>query len=82
MKSFNKTYLPESINYNGEVYKLNSEISSAMNLNNTSPNTIASTLKKQDRKAILVNVLSRNLNGKTDLYGRAYKPTKWIFTNK
>lgn len=82
MKQYNKTYLPETITYNGETYSINVEISGAMNANNTPVNTIAATLREQGRKAILVNVLSRNLRGKTDLHGNPYQPTKWIFTNK
>lgn len=81
MKTFNKTFLPEEIIYNGDKYVLNSQISSAMNLNRTNPKTIVETLKKQDRKAVLVQVLSNKLKGKSDLYGNTYKPTQWIFTN-
>lgn len=29
-----------------------------------------------------VDVLSKNLRGKTDLYGLPYQPTKWIFIEK
>lgn len=82
MKTFNKTYLPDAINYNGEEYKCNIEISAAMTLNNTPVNVIADTLKKEGRKAVLVRVLARNLRGRTDLHGKAYQPSKWIFTNK
>lgn len=81
MKTFNKTFLPETINYLGKELKMNSEISSAMNLNNTNPKTIIETLKKENRTGVLVNVLSKNLRGKTDLYGKPYQPTKWIFSN-
>ena len=41
----------------------------------------AATLRKEGRKAVLVNVMSKNLRGKTDLHGKPYQPTKWIFTN-
>jgi len=80
MKQFTRTYLPEEIKYNGNTYKCNAAISGSMNANYTSPNAIALTLKKEGRKAVLVNVLSRNLKGKTDLHGRPYQPTKHIFT--
>lgn len=82
MKKLNKTFLPDEIEYNGETYKRNSFISIAMGLNNTSESVIASTLKKEGRKCVLVNVLSKNLKGKNDIHGKPYKPTKWIFTNK
>jgi len=81
MKQYNKNHLPQGIVYNGETYIVNAPISSAMNANNTPVNTIAATLKKEGRKAILVNVLSSNLKGRTNLHGKPYQPTKWIFTN-
>ena len=81
MKQYSRTHLPDSIEYNGETYKVNIEISGVMRDNNTSFNTIAATLRKEGRKAVLVNVMSKNLRGKTDLHGKPYQPTKWIFTN-
>lgn len=81
MKTFKKTSLPESINYNGEVYKNNVTISSGMNLSNTNPKKVLDALKSTGKKGILVEVLSTNLKNKTDLYGKKYEPTKWIFTN-
>lgn len=39
-------------------------------------------LKALGYKLIRVEVLSRNLKGKTDLHGNPYKPTEWIFTAK
>jgi hypothetical protein len=81
MKTYNKTFLPDSINYLGIELKMNSFISSAMMLNNTNPKTIIETLKKENRKAVLVNVLSKNLKGRADLYGKQYQPTKWIYSN-
>ena len=81
MKQYSRTHLPDFIEYNGETYKVNIEISGAMRDNNTPVNTIAATLRKEGRKAVLVNVMSKNLRGKTDLHGKPYQPTKWIFTN-
>ena len=81
MKQYSRTHLPDFIEYNGETYKVNIEISGAMRDNNTPINTIAATLRKEGRKAVLVNVMSKNLRGKTDLHGKPYQPTKWIFTN-
>lgn len=82
MKQYNKTYLPDAITYNGVTYYPNSAITSGMIANNTSLNTISATLKREGRKAICVNVLSKNLKGKTDLYRQPYKPMQHIFTNK
>lgn len=80
MKTFNKTFLPDSIDHKGNSYKRNIPISFAMNSNDTSTAIIAATLKKEGRKGVLVNVLATQLKGKTDLHGQPYKPTKWIFT--
>jgi len=82
MKTFSRTYLPETIKYNGEIYHKNAAISGAMNANNTSLNTIAASLKKEGRKAILVNCLAQNLKGKTDLHGKLYQPTRHIYTTE
>lgn len=81
MKQYHKKYLPDNIVYKGDNYKKNVAISGAMNANNTPINRINYTLKQMGRKAILVNVLSSNLKGRTDLHGHPYQPTKWIFTN-
>ena len=80
MKHFNKTYLVDSINYNGENYYCNAAMSGAMSANNTKPSLVSQVLKKEGRKGVLVNVLSKELKGKTDLHGQPYKPTKWIYT--
>lgn len=80
MKTYNKTYLPDSITYNGVLYFNNPAISTAMELNNTRLSFIVAELKKQGRKAVLVNVLSNSLKGRTDLHGQPYKPTRHIFT--
>ena len=61
MKQYSKTHLRDCIIYKGETYKVNIEISGAMRDNNTPVNTIAATLRKEGRKAVLVNVLSRSV---------------------
>lgn len=81
MKTFNKTYLPDEVTYNGEKYALDVLTSSLMNVSNTNPKTIIERLKRQGKKGVLVQVLSNSLKGRTDLYGKPYKPTQWIFTN-
>jgi len=80
MKQYNKTYLPDEITFNGESYKANGRISTAVMLNNTSLKTVQNTLKMEGRKMIVVNVMSKSLKGKSDLYGHPYKPNKHIFT--
>lgn len=76
MKIFNRTYLPETITYNGSVYKM--EQSSA---NENSSRYDVMDLMCKGKKCIRVNVLSRKLKGKTDFFGQPYRPTTWIFTN-
>lgn len=80
MRVFSKTSLPDAIVTMGEIYKLNISMSSAMHLNNTRINTISETLRKEGRKAVLVKVLQKNLKSRTDLHGKPYKPTEWIYT--
>lgn len=81
MKTYNKSSLPEAIFYNGDTYTVNISISAAMTLNYTPIKTIAATLKKEGRKGILVNVMSKALRGKTDLHGKPYTPNQFIYTN-
>lgn len=80
MKTFKKDHLPESITYNGKIFKYNAHVSGAMNANGTMPNSIERELKKQERSSVLVLVLSKNLKGRTDLHGNPYQPSKHIFT--
>jgi len=80
MKTFNRTFLVDAITYSGEIYHRNDAITSAMEKNNTNLKNISFALRLQGRKAILVNCLSKNLKGKTDLHGRPYKPSKHIYT--
>lgn len=78
MKTFNRTSLPESIVYNGKVYKCDAKASALV-----SGKKVFSLgeLGLIDKSVIFVNVLSKNLKNKTDLFGQPYKPTTWIFTN-
>lgn len=80
MKTYNKDHLPDYIDYKGERYMLNVEISGAMNANNTSVKTISNTLKKEKRRGVLVNCMDKRLKGKRDLHHKPYEPTKWIYT--
>ena len=75
MKTFNKTYLPEFINYNGLKYTLEQSCT-----NERGAKYDLMDLNCKGKKVIQCNVLSKNLKGKTDLWGRPYKPTIWLFT--
>lgn len=72
MKTYNKTHCPDVIEYNGESYKLD----------------IAAThehregVKLSSRYHIRVNVLSKNLKGRTDLHGNLYTPNTFIYSNE
>lgn len=81
MKSYSKTHLPDSITYNGEVYTFNGAISGAMAASGTNPADVIKSLKSTGKKGILVKVLSRRLRGMTDLHGKLYTPSEFIFTN-
>lgn len=81
MKTYKRTHLPDSLNVNGIEMTVNIGISSGMQRNGTHPKKIAAELKKQNRKCALVLVLEKNLRGRTDLHGRLYQPSQWIYTN-
>lgn len=80
MKTFNRTTLVDKINYNGRVYTPNAPLSATFSANRRSLPNILDALNKGGQKAVLVQVLSKNLKGKTDLYGKPYQPTLWIYT--
>lgn len=80
MKTLSRTDLPDTIEQNGQTYTLNRMITSAMERNGTTLGHISKELKKEGRKAILVNVLAKNLRGKLDIHNKPYAPTRWIFT--
>lgn len=81
MKTYRKTYLPDSITYQGKELKHNASMSGAMIANGTKPNVIAKILRQTGRIGVLVLVLSKNLKGRTDLHGKPYEPTQHIFSN-
>lgn len=81
MKSFKKYYLPDSIEYAGKTLTMNAEASAKINLGR-SANLEANFQKEVNEKTVcIVEVMSKNLRGKNDLYGQPYKPTKFIFSN-
>lgn len=82
MKTFNKSFLPEKIMYNGKIFVCNYSVSADINIQNKSVLSIENEAIAitGHKNIILVNVLSKNLRGKTDLHGNNYKPSRWIFT--
>lgn len=77
MKIYNKTSLPEKIDYNGKEYKCDMNLSADVT-SIKSPKLTELKIKKVD--FIVVTVLSARLRGKLDLWGQPYKPTTWVFT--
>jgi len=71
MKTFSKYELPDVIFYNKKTYKVNVSLSSDYMLGNK---------PELPKGAILVNVLSKRLRGKTDIFRQPYTPTPFIFT--
>lgn len=80
MKTFKRTSLPREIKYNGKIFTRNNDLSNDLALGKTSIFKL-STLT-QPNPCILVEVLPAWLKGVSDLHGRPYKPTQWIFTAK
>lgn len=73
----NRTYLQEEINVKGILFR-----PYIKPIDNTNVVTIKRELKAKGIRHITVNVLSSRLKGKTDLWGKPYKPTVWIYTDK
>lgn len=69
MKTFNRTSIPERIEYNNKIYHLDIGLS----------NAYKDGKKPHSKNVVLVKVLSRKLKGVTDLHGTEYKPSEWIF---
>lgn len=81
MKTLSRTYLPETIEHGGQTYTLNRFCTIGWERNNTPLSHITRELKKDNnRKAILVKVLAKNLRGKLDVHNKPYQPTRWIYT--
>jgi hypothetical protein len=66
MKTFRKSYVPESIEYKGKIYKLDGEVVAALG-HQPKPNSI---------KLVVTNPY---LRGKTDLHGRPYPSSTHYF---
>jgi len=69
MKVFHKTHLPDAVIYNKNTYLLNTKKTVSLMLFKMAPKG----------KYVIVEVLSKNLKGKTDLHGRLYSPTRHVF---
>lgn len=67
------THLPESITINKIVFK---------RLNKPFIEVPLKAMKILKIKYRVIGVLSRNLRGRTDLYGKPYEPTKWVFVEE
>lgn len=78
MKTFNRTSLPESISYNGKIHKCDFKASAALSLGGV---VSWDAFGLCGKSVVYVKVLSKQVKGKTDLYGQPYKPTTWVFTN-
>jgi len=70
MKQYNKTHCPDTITYKGETFTLDIAATNAHKAGERLPG----------KCHVLVNVLSKNLKGRTDLYGREYKPNVFIYS--
>ena len=69
MKNFKRRNLPEYVTYKGEkyVYLCGKHVDKST---------------YEGKKVVQVNVMSRNLEGKTDLHGQPYKPSQFIFVRE
>ena len=84
MKTFKKSYLPDTVNYNGYTLKLNMAETSGPNGERYLDRhriRAAEDLKSKGVTVCLVACMSNNLKGKTDLHGQPYKPNLYIFSD-
>ena len=70
MKSFNRTSLPDAVQYNGKEYKYFSA---------SLPSFTQFTEMIKSHKFIEVKVLASALKNCTDLHGKKYKPNSFYF---
>ncbi len=80
MKIFNRTYLPEKINYNGKTLKPVIPASATITNDREAEKEILK-LKAEGKTAAVVKVLQTRLKGVRDLRGNLYRPSIFIFSN-
>ena len=68
MKTF--AHLPEKLTSKGIIFKMNPELSAK------------NRLPVNGKKYRVVYVMSKNLKGKKDFFGKPYEPTKWVYTEE
>lgn len=69
MKAFKRTVMPDSITHNNRIYKLDVEKSHLFNNGKDFDET----------GCIILELHNRRLKGKTDLHGKAYQNSYWIY---
>ncbi len=79
MKIFTRASLPSKIVYNGSIYVLDIDSTNVI-YNGGYLNKILPQSKRGDK--IVVKVLSSRLKDKTDLHGKPYQPSQWIFSKQ
>ncbi len=80
IRTYKKSYCPESIEHHGQVLTLNGYFS-ALQHQDKSGQDFAKQLIAQGKTVAFVQVLNPRLRGKTDLHGQPYKGSKFIFSN-
>lgn len=74
------SYLPDTLQFNGRTYKQHIAASALIEPKDFKKEK--EQLKKQNYLVRTIQVLSRNLRGKTDLHHKPYKPTQWLFIHQ
>lgn len=82
MRTFKKTYLPDSIDYKGKVLKLDAAKSATVTLAGGSKKIAAIYMSEiQGRTVCLVEVTNTKLKDKIDLHCNYYSPSVFIFSD-
>jgi len=77
MKTFNS--LPEVIHRKGKVYKVDVTLVHTF-ATARDVKEVKKRLHDMGKTFVTVHVLANNLKGKTDLHGKLYQPSTWLFT--
>lgn len=75
MKTYKKTQLPEEVDYNGQTYHPDNNLTIKYRMEGMTTKQLEKAMKKEGKKAVIVSVLAGKDVGKE-------KPTEWVFTNQ
>ena len=79
MKIFHRRSLPDTIKYNGRVFRFDAEKSALLTDSNKESYLGRMMINHPDHVFVIVSVMSRTLEGVRDLHGRPYRPSVFLY---